>query len=80
MVPISRAWAKGGRAGAETCAAEIKDRNDAAYYRDEEELLNLALELVTAGKIDLAIEVLGMNLQEYPGSVESDRMLARLTG
>ncbi len=80
MVPISRAWAIGGKAAAEACVAEIKASDDGVYYRDEEELLNLALELVTAGKTELAIEALDLNIQEYPGSVESVRMRSRLTG
>jgi CubicO group peptidase (beta-lactamase class C family) len=78
LVPISRAWAKGGRAAAAACAAEIKARNDGGYYRDEEALLNLALELYTAGQIVLALEALEMNLQEYPGTTESQAMQARI--
>lgn len=80
MVPISRAWARDGRAAAEACAAEIQARDEGVYYRDEEALLSLALELVTAGKIDLAIEALELNMQEYPGSDESVRMRSRLKG
>ncbi len=56
MVPISRALAEGGIAAAHARYAEIKGR-DEEFYFGECDLLDLALELFTAGKSDLAIEV-----------------------
>lgn len=56
MVPISRALAEGGIAAAHARYAEIKGR-DEAFYFGEDDLLDLALQLFTAGKSDLAIEV-----------------------
>jgi len=56
MVPISRALAEGGIAAAHARYAEIKGR-DEEFYFNEYDLLDLALELFTAGKSDLAIEV-----------------------
>jgi len=53
---ISRALAEGGIAAAHARYAEIKGR-DEEFYFGECDLLDLALELFTAGKSDLAIEV-----------------------
>lgn len=71
MVPISRALAEGGIEAAYARHAELKAKNDDEFYFDEDELLNLSLQLFSAKKIDLAIDVLGLNIHVYPGYVES---------
>ena len=60
MVPISRALAEGGIEAAYACYAEIKDR-DEEFYFGKDDLLDLSLQLFTAGEIDLAKEVQDLN-------------------
>jgi CubicO group peptidase (beta-lactamase class C family) len=77
MVPISRALAEGGMQAAYACLPGIKAR-PAEFYSGEGELLDLSLQIFTAGKVDLAIEVLGLNINIYPEHVESYLQRARL--
>ncbi len=56
--------------------AEIKSRED-EFYCGEDELLDLALQLLSAGEIDLAIEVLKLNLHVYPEHTASRLQLAK---
>lgn len=69
MIPISRALAEGGLEAAYACCAEIRERegNDQFFFH-ESELINLSLQLFTAGKTDLAIEVLELNIH-VPGII-----------
>jgi CubicO group peptidase (beta-lactamase class C family) len=71
MVPICRALAEGGIDAAYARCAEIKAKNDDEFYFDEDELIGLALQLFSAKKIDLAIDVLGLNIHVYPEYVEA---------
>jgi len=71
MIPISRAWAEGGIDAAYARYNEIKARNDDEYFFQENELISLSLQLLTAKKIDLAIDVLGLNIHVYPEYIES---------
>lgn len=77
MVPISRALAEGGIGAAYARYSGIKAREDEFYF-DEDDLPSLALQLFTAGKIDLAIEVLGLNIHVYPEHIQSYLEQARL--
>jgi CubicO group peptidase (beta-lactamase class C family) len=77
MVPISRALAEGGMDAAYACLSGIKAREDEFYF-DEDDLLGLSLQLFTAKKIDLAIEVLGLNIHVYPEYIESYLEQAKL--
>jgi CubicO group peptidase (beta-lactamase class C family) len=70
MVPISRALAEGGIDAACACYSEIKTREDEFYF-GENDLRDLSLQLFTAKKIDLAIEVLGLNIHVFPEYIES---------
>ena len=76
MVPISRALAEGGIQAAFDRYAEIKD--DPNYFFDEDELFNLAYQVQSVQKFDLAIDVLELNLQVFPAHLDSLLMLARL--
>jgi CubicO group peptidase (beta-lactamase class C family) len=71
MVPISRALAEGGIEAAYARHAELKAKNDNEFYFDEDELLGLSLQLFSAKKIDMAIDVLGLNIHVYPEYVAS---------
>jgi CubicO group peptidase (beta-lactamase class C family) len=77
MVPISRALAKGGIGAAYARYSEIKARDDEFYF-GENDLLDLSLQLFSAKKIDLAIEVLGLNIHVYPEHIESYLEQAKL--
>jgi CubicO group peptidase (beta-lactamase class C family) len=77
MVPISRAIAEGGMDAAYARYAEIKARED-EYYFGEDDLLDLSLQLFTANKIDLAIAVLGFNIDIFPQYIESYLEQAKL--
>ena len=70
MVPVSHALAAGGIAEAAARLPEIQARQD-EYYFHEYDLIDLSLQLFTAREIDLAIEVLGLNLHVYPQHVDS---------
>jgi CubicO group peptidase (beta-lactamase class C family) len=70
MVPINRALAEGGIDAAYACYSEIKDKED-EFFIVEYDLIGLALQLFTVKKIDLAIDVLGLNIHVFPGSVDS---------
>ncbi len=79
MIPISHALAKGGIEAAYARYAEIKARtDDNEFFIQEYELINLSFQLFTANKIDLAIEVLGLNIHAYPEYIESYLEQARL--
>ena len=70
MVPVSHALAAGGIAEATARLPEIQARED-EYYFHEYDLIDLSLQLFTAREIDLAIEVLGLNLHVYPQHVDT---------
>jgi len=79
MIPISHALAEGGIEAAYARYAEIKARtDDNEFFIQEYELINLSFQLFTANKIDLAIEVLGLNIHAYPEYIESYLEQARL--
>ncbi|MCE5206865.1 MAG: class A beta-lactamase-related serine hydrolase [Chloroflexi bacterium] len=69
MVPISRALQDGGIQAAYICYDEIKRSDE--YYFAENDLVNLAIQLTSLKKINLAIEVLGLNIHVFPGHVGS---------
>ena len=66
IVPISQALADGGLEAAHASYAGLKSSGALDYERDEESLCTLALHLLMAGKVDLAIGVLVLNLREFP--------------
>ncbi len=77
MVPISRALAEGGIDAAYARYSEIKTREDEFYF-DEDDLLNLALQLFSANEIDLALDVLRLNIHVYPENIETYLFQAKL--
>jgi CubicO group peptidase (beta-lactamase class C family) len=78
MVPISQALQEGGINAAYARYAELKNSNQDEYFFDEDELVNLVYQLVGVNKIDLAIDVLKLNIHAFPGYVGSYTFMARL--
>ncbi len=71
MVPICRALESGGIQAAYARYAELKDDSSGVYHFDGDDLANLSIQMESVEKIDLAIEVLGLNLQVFPEHIES---------
>lgn len=71
MVPISQAMTQGGILAAYARYDEIKASGTDEYYFDRDDLLNLSIQLMSAKKPDLAIDVLGLNIHVFPEYVES---------
>jgi CubicO group peptidase (beta-lactamase class C family) len=72
MVPISRALTEGGIQAAYACLDVIKANNGAEGYDfAEDDLDNLVIQLVSVKKLDLAIDVLGLNIHVFPQHVDS---------
>jgi CubicO group peptidase (beta-lactamase class C family) len=78
MVPVSQALQEGGIEAAAACAARIKEGGSPEYYMDEDELDNLAIQLVSLKKFDMAADVLKLNIQAYPESSASYLSLANI--
>ncbi len=80
MVPVSQALREGGQAGGIEAAyarcAALKAGAPEDVYFDADELLTLALHLMTVKKFDLEIEVLKLNLYAFPDHVDSRVYLA----
>jgi CubicO group peptidase (beta-lactamase class C family) len=64
MIPITEAMEKGGIRAAYDCYENIRDGKD--YFFDEYELISLFYQLMSAKKVDLAEQVLELNLHAYP--------------
>lgn len=71
MVPISRALAEGGIDAAYARYAELKAGVTQEFYFNEYDLDGLVIQLLMAKKPDMAIEVLGLNIQVFPEHIES---------
>ena len=78
MIPISRALQAGGIQAAYDCYAEIQESGGEGYLFDAYELIPLVYQIASAGKMDLAIEVLKLNLQAFPDHEGSRELLSRL--
>lgn len=79
MIPISQALQTGGIQAAFDCCEEIKEADGAGYLFDAYELIPLVYQLGSAGKLDLAVEVLRLNLLAFPEHAETHQLLVRLT-
>ena len=78
MVPISQALHTGGIQSAYACYDELKKSGSEEYIIDDYELISLVYQLMGVGKIDLAIDVLNLNIHAFPESVDSYTYLANL--
>jgi CubicO group peptidase (beta-lactamase class C family) len=77
MLPINQALQAGGIQAAYDFQAEIVENHE-AYIYDSYELEPLVYQLLSAGKTDLAIEVLKLNLHAFPDDIGSRQFLDRL--
>jgi tetratricopeptide (TPR) repeat protein len=64
MIPITEAMEKGGIRAAYDCYENIRDGKD--YFFDDYELISLFYQLMSVKKVDLAEQVLELNLYAYP--------------
>jgi CubicO group peptidase (beta-lactamase class C family) len=78
MIPITQALQAGGMQAALACYENLKERVAQDYIFNDYELLNLVYGLEGAGKLNLAMEVLTLNLRAFPESVDTCLSLARL--
>jgi CubicO group peptidase (beta-lactamase class C family) len=78
MIPISRALQEGGIQAAYEFYVEIKESGGEGYRFDAYELESLVYQLISAGKMDLAVDLLKVNLQAFPDHLGSYLFLGRL--
>jgi tetratricopeptide (TPR) repeat protein len=78
MIPIGQAYHEGGIQAAYARYAELKGGGDDEYFFNDYELIGLLDQLLAAGKIDVAIEMLNLNIQAFPESVDTYTYLADL--
>ncbi len=78
MIPISQTLQAGGVQAAYDCYIEIKESGGEGYLFDAYELVPLVYQIAAAGKTELAIEVLKLNLQAFPDHQGSRELLSRL--
>jgi hypothetical protein len=71
LVPISQALAEGGIQAAYARYDQLKAGEAEAYDFDAYDLDTLVIQLVSAKQLDLAIDVLGLNIHAHPEHVES---------
>jgi tetratricopeptide (TPR) repeat protein len=77
-VPIRHALAEGGIEAAYACHAALKDGDAQDLSLDEDCLIIMALQLMMADKVDLAIDVLRLNIHAFPDYAYSHVFLAQL--
>lgn len=78
MVPVSRALAEGGMPAARKCVHEALAGALPDYVVEPDGLTNLAIQLSSGGRYDLAQDVLQLNLDAFPGHAETLDALVRL--
>lgn len=77
MIPVSQALIEGGLRAAYARCTEIKNSPVQEYFFDEEELVDLAYQLASVKKIDLAIDIMELNLHVFPQHMDSYLYLAK---
>jgi CubicO group peptidase (beta-lactamase class C family) len=78
MVPITQALQAGGLPAAYALYDELKNSGAEQYFFGAGELMNLVIQLMTVHKLDLAIDVLQVNLRAFPNHNETYTRLAYL--
>jgi hypothetical protein len=76
MIPVCRALQAGGIQAAYACYSEIKESRE--YVIDGDDLATLVYQLIGAGKTELAMDVLKLNLVAAPDHAGSYVLLAKL--
>ncbi len=75
MIPVAKALQTGGVQAAYACYDEIKHGSD--YFIDADELFSLFYQLMSAKEIDLAFQVMELNLYAFPENLGLHLFLAR---
>jgi CubicO group peptidase (beta-lactamase class C family) len=78
IVPISQAMAEGGIEAAYKCYERLTSSDIQDYYFDEDGLINMVFQMTLAKKTNLVEEVLKLNLQVFPKSIQSHIMMAKI--
>ncbi len=78
MVPVCQALQEGGIRAAYARYAKLKASSPQEYVFDEDDLVSLTYQLVSAKKVDLAIDVLELNIHVFPEHLGSLVFLAKL--
>ncbi|MBE0698446.1 MAG: beta-lactamase family protein, partial [Anaerolineaceae bacterium] len=78
MIPICHALQEGGIQAAYSWSSELKNNLASDYLFNEDELITLMYQLVSARRIDLAIDVLGLNIYTFPKHMDSYLYQAKL--
>ncbi len=78
MVPVRRALSEGGLEAARACVEELRRAAAPAAPLAPRDLTNLGFQLFSAGRADLAVGVLELNIRAFPQHVDSFLMLAEL--
>jgi len=78
MVPVCRALEEGGIQAAGARIEAIQKQEMETYDIDEDDLISLALQLVSVNKLDLAVGVLDLNIRIFPEYHESHTEKARI--
>jgi CubicO group peptidase (beta-lactamase class C family) len=77
MIPVARALQTGGIQTAYACCEELRHNTD--YSFDAYDLMPVIYQLRSVKKIDLAIEVLRLNLHAFPEHRDTMTLLAKLS-
>ena len=78
MVPLSQALGEGGIPSARKYGEALLAGDLTGYVVEPDGLPNLAIHLSSGGRYDLAEAVLQLNLDAFPGHVETLESLANL--
>ncbi|MRR32251.1 tetratricopeptide repeat protein, partial [bacterium] len=78
MIPITRALNEGGLSAAWDCYEQLKQSSTGEYYFDPDDLVNLVYQMMSVKNIDLAIDVMTLNIRAFPEHIESYTYLANL--
>ena len=76
MIPVCHAYKTGGRQAAYDFYAQLEWNDKNKYIFQDYELLTLVFQLMGAGNLDAAIDILNLNIQAFPNEVESYNRLA----
>ncbi len=76
MIPVCHAYQAGGKQAAQDLLSKLKMNDEKDYFYTAYELITLVFQLMGAGKLDAAIDILNLNILAFPGDLESYTRLA----
>lgn len=76
MLPVCHAYQTGGKQAAQDRISELKLNDVKDYYFNEYDLITLVFQLMGAGNLDAAIDMLNLNILAFPKELESYTRLA----